>query len=101
MAARTRTYVPQRQIFPAIAASMSESGIRRSSQERRCGHDLAGLAIAALHDFKIEPRLLYLGSSRCRADPFNGRDGTALEGADGKDTGPHGFAINMYGAGTA
>jgi len=29
-------------------------------QQRGCGHDLAGLAIATLNDFEIEPRLLNL-----------------------------------------
>ena len=31
-------------------------------QQRRCGHDLPGLAIAALNDFKVEPGFLHLGS---------------------------------------
>src|SRR5271165_6960214 len=34
--------------------------VRIARQQRGCGHDLAGLAIATLNDFEIEPRLLNL-----------------------------------------
>src|SRR5258708_1939142 len=45
-------------------------GIRRmrvARKERRSGHDLARLAVAALNDLPIEPGLLDFGARRCRA----------------------------------
>src|SRR5271167_35212 len=38
--------------------------VRIGRQQRGCGHDLAGLAIATLNDFEIEPRLLNLLTRR-------------------------------------
>src|ERR1700730_13317428 len=46
-------------------------GIRRmwiAREERRSRHDLAGLAVAALHDLPVEPSLLDLGGRRGRAN---------------------------------
>src|SRR5580658_7586213 len=47
--------------------------IRRgiSSQQRRCRHDLSRLAVAALDDFEIEPRLLDFGSRSGLAHTFD------------------------------
>ena len=44
---------------------------------RRGGHDLAGLAVAALHDLEIEPGLLHRLARRRRANAFDGGDGAA------------------------
>src|SRR5450631_3358256 len=43
-------------------------------QKRRSRHDLPGLAIAALDDLMVEPRLLDLRAGRRRADRLDGRD---------------------------
>ena len=43
---------------------------RNRCRRRRSGHDLAGLAIAALHDLQIEPGLLNLLATRCITDGF-------------------------------
>ena len=67
--------MPQRQILPDIAASMSAS--RRvwiAGEQRRGGHDLTRLAIAALNDLEIEPRLLDFLSCRRVADRLDGGD---------------------------
>src|SRR5205823_614772 len=38
------------------------------SEQRRCGHDLAGLAIAALRYFQLDPGFLNLLAGGCGAD---------------------------------
>src|SRR5207247_8881066 len=43
-------------------------------QQRGSGHDLAGLAVAALHDLEVEPRLLHLLTDGCGSDALDGRD---------------------------
>ena len=43
----------------------------RRGEQRRGRHDLAGLAIAALNDFEIEPGLLHFGAGFRRADAFD------------------------------
>src|SRR5438876_11863832 len=50
-------------------------------QQRGSGHDLAGLAVPALHDLEVEPRLLHLLADGCGADALDGRDGMADRGA--------------------
>src|SRR2546426_8248830 len=54
-------------------------------QQRGGGHDLAGLAVAALHDLEVEPRLLHLLADGCGADALAGRDGMADRGPDRRD----------------
>src|ERR1700738_3906400 len=49
--------------------------IGRGCEQGRGRHDLAGLAIAALDHFEIEPRLLHLGAGSRGADTFDGGDG--------------------------
>ena len=57
MALRMRGYVPQRQMLPLMAASMSASvGSGFCFEQRGRGHDLAGLAVAALRDVVLDPR---------------------------------------------
>src|ERR1700704_935965 len=58
--------------------------MRVARQQRRSRHDLARLAVAALNDLTVEPRLLALGARRCRADRLDRRD---LGGADAVDRG--------------
>ena len=60
IAVRMRVYVAQRQMLPAIAASMSAS--RRlpvGRQQRGSAHHLAGLAIAALRHVFRDPCFLH------------------------------------------
>src|SRR5438093_1388251 len=42
--------------------------MRVAREQRRSGHDLARLAVAALNDFLVKPRLLDLGARRRRAE---------------------------------
>ena len=42
--------------------------------DRGRAHDLAGLAVAALHDLQVEPRLLHGLAGRSRANAFDGGD---------------------------
>ena len=62
-------------MLPDIASSMSASvGCGLLGEQRRGGHDLARLAIAALRHLAVEPGLLDLGAGRRRADRLDGRD---------------------------
>src|SRR5467141_2682767 len=74
---------------------------RVACQECRCGHDLTGLAIATLYDFKIEPGLLNFYASRSPADRFNGGDFGIADALDSRDAGANRIAVLMYGAGAA
>jgi hypothetical protein len=49
------------------------AGVRIAGQQRGRRHDLAGLAIAALNNFEIEPGQLNLSANRGFADCLNGR----------------------------
>src|ERR1700730_8331704 len=60
-------------------------GMRVAGQQGGGRHDLAGLAIAALHDFRLEPRLLDRLPAWCIADRFGGRDGGFADAVDGGD----------------
>src|SRR5262249_58891223 len=69
------------QISPAAADvaghRVVDVGIRRmrvARKQRRSGHDLARLAVAALNDLAVEPGLLDLGAGRGRADRLDRRD---------------------------
>src|SRR6266536_6465964 len=70
-------------------------------QQRRGGHDLARLAIAALNDLPVEPGLLDLGARRRRADCLDRRDLGGADALDRSDTGAGGDAVEMHGAGAA
>src|SRR5262244_4261419 len=79
------------QIGPAAADvaghRVVDIGIRRmriARKQRRSGHDLARLAVAALNDLAVEPGLLELGARRGRAD---GLDRCDLGTADAVDRG--------------
>src|SRR5215813_6943440 len=77
------------------------AGMRVAREQRRSGHDLAGLAVAALHDLAIEPGLLDPGARRGRADRFDRRDRGAADAIDRSDAGADGDAVKMHGAGAA
>src|SRR5437879_1010722 len=70
-------------------------------QQRAGGHDLAGLAVAALHDLEVEPRLLHPLADGCGADALDGRDGMADRGAHRCDARSSWYAVEVHGAGAA
>src|SRR5438132_12267099 len=83
------------QIGPAAADVARHGGIdvgvgrmRVACQQRRSGHDLTRLAVAALHDLPVEPGLLNLPAHRGRADRLDCRDFGAANTVDRSDTGP-------------
>jgi hypothetical protein len=54
-----RGYVPQRQMLPVIASSISSSvGCRFLAQQHRRAHQLSRLAVAALRNVLFQPRSL-------------------------------------------
>src|ERR1700761_5100856 len=57
-------------------------GLWRRGQKRCRGHNLARLAIAALHDLQVEPSLLDLGAGRRRGDTFDGGNSAVADRAD-------------------
>jgi len=59
MALRMRWYVPQRQMLPCMASSMSVSVGWVLRKQRHGGHDLSGLAVAALRNVFFHPGLLH------------------------------------------
>jgi hypothetical protein len=69
-------------------------------EQRDCGHDLAGLAIAALRDVFCDPGLLD-GVGAVGGEAFDGGDFFAADGGDLSDTGAGGFAVDVHGAGAA
>src|SRR5271165_6913366 len=75
--------------------------MRVARNERRSGHDLARLAVAALNHLPVEPGLLNPGARRCRADRLNRRDLGFAEVADGSDAGSRRDAVDMNSAGAA
>src|SRR6267378_1642146 len=61
-------------------------------EQGRRGHDLAGLAIAALRDFQRDPGLLDLLAGWSGADGLDRGDALADRGRDRRDTRAHGLA---------
>ncbi len=91
----------QRHRLPVMTASMSWSlGVGKSFSKACRLHDLAGLAIAALRNLKVDPgllqRMLSLG-----IEPFDRRDLGAGDAADRRDAGARGASAYMHGAGAA
>src|SRR6267154_318714 len=54
-------------------------------EQRRRGHDLAGLAIAALRDLQVDPGLLDLPAGGRGADGLDRGDALARRGSDRRD----------------
>src|SRR6266436_6449973 len=54
-------------------------------EQRRRGHDLAGLAIAALRDLQIDPGLLNLLAGGCGTNRLDRGDALAGRGGDWRD----------------
>src|SRR6267143_2128813 len=70
-------------------------------EQRRCGHDLAGLAIAALRHLQLDPGLLDLLAGGGGSDGLDRRDALAGRGRDRRDARAHRLAIKMDRARTA
>src|SRR4029450_8480758 len=70
-------------------------------EKSRRGHDLARLAVAALHDFNIEPSPLDLGSAFGFPDRFDRRNFLADDVGHRGDAGPYRAAVEMHGASSA
>ena len=73
------------------------SGIWLVLDQDRRRHDHPGLAKSALRQIFCNPCLLDRVTTIAR-QAFDGRDETALNRFDGDCAGPHGPAINIYGA---
>src|SRR3989442_14185321 len=54
-------------------------------EQRRCGHDLAGMAIAALRHVQLDPSLLNLSAGGCGANGLNRGDPLAGRSGDRRD----------------
>src|ERR1700730_8375262 len=96
------------QIGPAAADVARHGGIdvgvgrmRVACQQRRSGHDLARLAVAALHHLPVEPGLLDFPAHRGRADRLDCLDFGGANTVDRSDTGTSGDAVNVYSASAA
>ena len=93
----------------SAAADVAEHGfldvgvgrMRVACDEGRGRHDLARLAIAALHYLAVEPSFLDLGARRSRADRFDCRDLGIADAVDGCDAGTRGSTVDMHRASTA
>src|SRR6266550_4076114 len=75
--------------------------LRRVLQQRRRRHDLAGLAVAALHNLQLQPRLLQGCALRPLADRLDRRDRTVADAVDRRLAGADRLAVEMYCAGAA
>src|SRR5438309_6782982 len=62
-------------------------------EQRRCGHDLAGLAIAALRHLQLDPGLLDLLAGGGGTDGFDRGDALAGRGRGRRDARAHPLAI--------
>src|SRR2546425_12668731 len=69
--------------------------------QRGGSHDLAGLAVAALHDLEVEPGPLHLAAARRFAHGLDGRDRLADDRGHRRDAGADRPAIQMHRAGSA
>jgi hypothetical protein len=76
------------------------SGIGFLGEERDGGHDLAGLAVAALRDVLGDPSLLD-GVAAVGGETLDGGDIFASHTRDRGDAGARGFAVDVHGAGSA
>src|SRR5207247_6197037 len=70
-------------------------------EQRRRGHDLAGLAIAALRHLQLDPGLLNLSAGGGGTDGLDRSDALAGRGRDRRDARAHRLAIDMDRASAA
>src|SRR3989442_7674949 len=73
--------------------------LRRALEERGRGHDLAGLAIAALRYAHVDPRRLQRLADRVRADRLDGDDFLVRHRRDRGEARAHGLTVDVDGAG--
>src|SRR3954447_5039306 len=76
---------------------ISVGGVRGLGEEGSGGHDLAGLAVAALRDVLRDPGLLE-GVAAIGREAFDGGDGLSGDGGDGSDAGADGLPVDVDGA---
>src|SRR6267143_2603720 len=72
--------------------------VRLGGEQRRRGHDLAGLAIAALRHLQLDPGLLDLFAGGCGAYGLDRGDALAGRGSDRRQARAHRLAIEVDGA---
>src|SRR5882672_10347140 len=70
-------------------------------EQRRCGHDLPRLAIAALRHLQRDPGLLNLSAGGCGTNGLDRGDALAGRGSDRRDARAHRLAIEVDRAGAA
>jgi hypothetical protein len=70
-------------------------GVGISLEKRRSGHDLARLAVPALHDLNVEPRPLDFRAAFRLADRLDSRDLLADYICDGRDAGSDWAAVEV------
>src|SRR5271156_1202671 len=75
--------------------------VGRFREQRRGGHDLSGLAVAALHHFEAEPRFLDFASRLRRANALDGRHLAVADRANRQQAGTHRLPVDMHRAGAA
>src|SRR5579862_5884467 len=75
-------------------------GLGKGLQECGHGHDLPGLAVAALWNTLFDPGALYR-MVVSRGEAFDGDHLRAIESTDRHRTGPHGGAVDMHRASAA
>src|SRR5882762_10303408 len=64
-------------------------------EQRRCGHDLAGLAVAALRHLQLDPGLLDLLASGGGTNGLDRSDALAGRGRDRRDARAHRLAVEV------
>ena len=82
-----------------IDIAVARIGIGR--QQGRSRHDLAGLAVAALHDFEIEPGVLDFRAGRRVPDRLDRGDLGIADAVDGGDAGADRLAVLLHRTGAA
>jgi hypothetical protein len=75
--------------------------VRSGVEQRGRRHDLSRLAIAALNDFQINPRLLHFRAVGCGADRLDRRDLSLTDRTDWRDAGADRLSVKVNRAGTA
>src|SRR5689334_8223158 len=74
-------------------------GVGLLGKQRDGGHDLPGLAVAALRDVFFDPGFLNRMAA-VRRKAFNGGDFLARDAGDRGNAGTRGFAVDVYGTGS-
>ena len=75
-------------------------GVGLFGEHRRGGHDLPGLAVAALRHVFFNPGALH-GMAGVGRKALDGRDALAGDAGNRRHTGADGMAVQMNGAGSA